>query len=91
METQSDFMQRVIDKAGEDAEFRTRLRDNPRLAIKETFDIQFPDSFNVVVHENDARTAHILLRASTELTDVQLQRAAGGGGVCLINDTLAVG
>ena len=82
METQAELMKQLIDKAGEDADFRTQLRDNPRLAIKETFDIQFPDSFNVVVHEDDARTAHIVLPASAELTDTQLQQAAGGGLLC---------
>ena len=82
METQSELMQQLIDKAGENADFRTQLRDNPRLAIQETFDIQFPDSFNVVVHEDDARTAHIVLPASAELTDTQLQQAAGGGLLC---------
>ena len=82
METQAELMKQLIDKAGEDSDFRTQLRDNPRLAIEETFDIQFPDSFNVVVHEDDARTAHIVLPASAELTDTQLQQAAGGGLLC---------
>ena len=82
METQTDLMQQLIDKAGEDADFRTRLCDNPRLVIKETFNIQFPDSFNVVVHEDGPRTAHLVLPASAELTDAQLQQAAGGGVLC---------
>lgn len=82
METQAELMQQLIDKAGEDADFRTQLRDNPRLAIEETFNIQFPASFNVVVHEDDAQTAHLVLPASAELTDTQLQQAAGGGLLC---------
>ena len=82
METQSDLMQQLIDKAGEDADFRMRLCNDPRSAIKETFDIQFPDSSNVEVHEDDARTAHLVLPASEELTDAQLQQAAGGGLLC---------
>lgn len=32
-----------------------------------------------MVHEEDARAAHLVLPASAELTDAQLEQAAGGG------------
>lgn len=33
--------------------------------------------FKVIVHEDDARTAHLVLPASAELNDAQLEHAAG--------------
>lgn len=78
MDTQENLMKKLMDKAGEDSSFRESLIDNPSSALKEAFDIDVPDGFNVVVHEDDARTAHLVLPASAELTDVQLQHVAGG-------------
>ena len=85
METQQSMMEKLIAKAQEDADFRGRLVANPNAALKEAFDIEVPGDFNVVVYEDDARTAHLVLPASPELDDVQLQRAAGG--ICDINTT----
>ena len=78
METQRSMMEKLIAKAQQDANFRGRLVANPSSALKEAFDIEVPEDFSVMVHEDDARTAHLVLPASTELTDVQLQQAAGG-------------
>lgn len=78
METQQSLIEKLVAKAEEDSDFRSRLLDNPGSVLKETFDIQIPDGFNVVVHEDDARTAHLVLPASAELTDAQLANAAGG-------------
>lgn len=78
METQRTLIEKVVAKAEEDADFRGSLLANPSIALKEVFGIELPDDFNVVVHEDDARTAHLVLPASAELTDAQLQQAAGG-------------
>ena len=78
METRESMLEKLIAKADEDTDFRSRLKANPGSALKDAFDIEIPDGFNVVVHEEDARTAHLVLPASAELTDSQLQHAAGG-------------
>ena len=78
METQESMIKKLIAKAEEDSDFRGRLLANPSSALKEALDIEVPKDFNVVVHEDDARTAHLVLPASAELTDAQLQQAAGG-------------
>ena len=83
METQRSMMEKLIAKAQQDADFRGRLVANPSSALKEAFDIEVPEDFSVMVHEDDARTAHLVLPASTELTDAQLQQAAGGEIPCL--------
>ena len=82
METRESMLEKLIAQTKEDAAFRSRLLANPSAALKEAFDIDVPDDFNVVVHEDDVRTAHLVLPASSELTDAQLQQAAGGGITC---------
>ena len=82
METQQSMMEKLIAKAQEDADFRGRLVSSPNSILKEAFDIEVPEDFNIVVHEDDARTAHLVLPASAELTDSQLEQAAGGGSWC---------
>ena len=79
MDTRDSMLEKLVVKSENDTDFRARLLANPRSALKEALDIDFPDNFNVVVHEEDAHTAHLVLPASTELTDAQLQQAAGGG------------
>ena len=78
MESQENLIKKLVAKAEADSDFRARLVSNPGSALKETFDIDMPEDFNVVVHEDDARTAHLVLPASAELSDAQLQQAAGG-------------
>ena len=78
METREDMLEKLIARAGNDSDFRGRLVANPRSALNETFDLEIPDDFNILVHEDDARTAHLVLPASASLTDAQLQQAVGG-------------
>ena len=78
METQAKMVQQLVAKAEEDTNFRGRLVANPNQALKEAFGIDVPDDFNVVVHEDDARTAHLVLPSTPELTDAQLEQASGG-------------
>ena len=76
-------MEKLIAKAQQDTDFRRQLMADPNSALKEAFNIEVPDDFNVVIHEEDAHTAHLVLPTSAELTDVQLQQAAGGEIPCL--------
>ena len=78
METHESMLEKLKAKAEENTDFRKQLLTNPSSALKETFDITVPDDFNIVVHEDDSQTAHLVLPASAELTDTQLQQAAGG-------------
>ena len=82
MENREGMLEKLLARAGNDADFRGRLVSNPRSALNEAFDIEIPEDLNVVVHEDDARTAHLVLPASSELTDAQLQQAAGGHDWC---------
>ena len=78
METRESMLEKLIARTEEDTDFRSRLVADPSSALKDAFNIDVPDDFNIVIHEDDARTAHLVLPASAELTDAQLQQAAGG-------------
>ena len=88
MQTHDSLLEKLKVKAEEDPDFRKQLLANPTSALTETFNISVPDDFNIVVHEDDARTAHLVLPASAELTDAQLQQAAGGATICKLGDTV---
>jgi len=40
-----------------------------------------PGDFNVVAHEDEVQTAHLVLPPSAEMTDAQLDQVASGGCV----------
>ena len=85
MDTRDSILEKLVAKTEEDSDFRSRLLADPRSVLKDTLDIEVPDDFNVVVHEEDARTAHLVLPASAELTDTQLEKAAGGEAICFFH------
>ena len=64
METHACQLEKLIAKAEVDSRFGAELLANPRSALTETFGIEIPDDFNIVVHEDDSRTAHLVLPAS---------------------------
>lgn len=78
METRSSMLEKLVAKTEENSDFRARLLADPRSGLKEALGIEVPDDHNVVIHEDDARTVHLVLPSSAELTDAQLQNAAGG-------------
>lgn len=81
MDTQENLKKKMVEMAEKDPSFRESLIDNPNTALMEAFDIAIPDDFNVVIHQDDPKTVHLVLPASSELTDSQLELAAGGGGM----------
>ncbi|MDE0064459.1 MAG: NHLP leader peptide family RiPP precursor [Gammaproteobacteria bacterium] len=78
MDTQPSLQQKLIDMADDDGAFRKRLLDDPRTAIQEGIGVELPGDFNVVVHEDDVQTAHLVLPPSAEMTDSQLAQVTGG-------------
>lgn len=58
------MLAKLIARVEEDTAFRSRLAANSGTALKDAFDFDVADDFNLVVHANDARTTHSILRAS---------------------------
>ncbi len=80
MTTATELKRQVLSKAAEDSEFRARLIAEPKAAIASEIGSAIPDGFDVVVHEDSATTAHLVLPLSPELTEAELESVAGGIG-----------
>ena len=80
MTTATEMKTRILSKAEEDGDFRARLIADPRGTIAAEIGTSIPDGFDVVVHEDSATTAHLVLPPSPELTETELETIAGGRG-----------
>ena len=78
MTTATELKSRILSKAGEDNDFRARLIADPKAAIASEVGTVVPDGFDIVVHEDSATTAHLVLPPSSALTEAELATAAGG-------------
>ena len=78
MTTATELKDHLLTKAAEDGDFRARLLADPKAAISAEFGRTIPEGFDVVVHEDGATTAHLVLPPSPELTEAELEKAAGG-------------
>ena len=80
MATATEVKAQILGRAAEDASFRARLIADPKAAISAETGMTIPDGFDVVVHEDGATTAHLVLPPSPELTETELETVAGGRG-----------
>ena len=78
MTTATELRAQVLTKAAEDEEFRASLIADPKAAIASELGTTVPDGFDVVVHEDSATTAHLVLPPTPRLTDAELAAVAGG-------------
>ena len=77
--TASELRNQILAQAADDEAFRARLLEDPRMALREDYDIVLPENMTLKVHEDTATTAHLVLPPSKKLTDEELEAAAGGG------------
>ena len=80
MKTASEMRMALIEKAGENDEFRAQLLADPKAAIKSEFGVSVPEGFTLNVHEASAASAHVVLPPNPELSTEQLVAATGGIG-----------
>ncbi len=79
MNTQSQIEAQVRARADEDVEFRTRLLNDPKAAIKEATGLSVPDGINIHVVEDNATDYHLVLPpAGRNLSDGEISGVAGG-------------
>ena len=78
MMTATEMKTQILTKAAEDGEFRAHLLADPRAAISAETGVTIAEGFNVVVHEDSATTANLVLPPSPELTEADLAMVAGG-------------
>ena len=72
--------QQLIDKATTDKAFRERLIADPKGTISDELKVTIPDALDVEVLEDGATKAHLVLPPSAELSEADLQQAAGASG-----------
>ena len=78
MATVSEMRDQILSKAAEDVEFRARLIADPKGAVAAEAGATLPEGFEVVVHEDSATTAHLVLPPAPSLTEAELEAVAGG-------------
>ena len=78
MTTATELKTKILTKAAEDGDFRTRLLTDPRAAISAETGVTIPEGFDIAVHEDSATTAHLVLPPSPALTEAELEKVAGG-------------
>jgi hypothetical protein len=78
MKTANEMKAQILSRADEDGDFRSLLMTDPRAAVADETGVTVPDGFKLVVHEDSATTAHLVLPPSPELTEADLALAAGG-------------
>ncbi len=81
MTTATELKTQILTKADEDGDFRALLIADPRAAISDEIGTSIPEGFDIVVHEDSATTAHLVLPPSPELTEAELQMVSGGGNL----------
>ena len=77
MTTATELKTKILSKAAEDGDFRTRLLTDPRAAISAETGVTIPEGFDVAVHEDSGTTAHLVLPPSPKLTEAELTAVAG--------------
>ncbi len=80
MTTATEMRERILSRAAEDGEFRSRLIADPKAAISAETGQTIPDGFDVAVHEDSGTMAHLVLPPSPKLTEAELAEVSGGNG-----------
>ena len=79
MTTATEMKTQILSKAAEDGDFRARLIADPKAVISAETGQAIPDGFDIVIHEDGATTAHLVLPPSPQLTEAELAEVAGAG------------
>ena len=78
MTTATEMKDRILSRAAEDDDFRALLIADPKAAISDETGATIPEGFDIVVHEDSATAAHLVLPPSPVLTEAELETVAGG-------------
>ena len=86
MTTASELRTRILTRAEQDSGFRARLIADPKTAISSELETPIHEGFDIVVHEDSATTAHLVLPPSGALTEAEMEMVTGGYSTCCIGD-----
>lgn len=77
-----EMQSHLVEKAAQNAEFRSQLLSDPKSIFAQEFGIEIPDSIQVQVHQNDLQNVHISLPPQSEMTEEQLEAVSAGLCCC---------
>ena len=80
MTTATELKNQIVSKAAEDNNFRAHLIADPKATISAETGTTIPDGFDVVIHEDSATTAHLVLPPSGQLSEAEMESVTGGVG-----------
>jgi hypothetical protein len=83
MKTPTEMKAQILSRAEADGDFRALLMTDPKAAVADETGVTVPDGFKLVVHEDSATTAHLVLPPSPELSEADLAMATGGMGTVI--------
>ena len=78
MDTPSEMRSKIVARATDDPDFRTRLLTDPKGAVAEELDVSIPEGMCIQVHEESASSSHLVLPPAVSLSESDLQAATGG-------------
>ncbi len=78
MKQREELQAQVVAKAAKDADFRARLRTDPKGAIEQELGVTIPAGLSIRVHEESATTAHLVLPPAANLSAGDMRTVAGG-------------
>jgi len=84
--TRRELETKIIVKAWENEEFRTRFLAEPKAMFEERLGVKLPERLTITAHAEDAEHLHLVIPAKPavdmdELSDEDLERIAGGTSV----------
>ena len=74
----SELKERLLSRAADDDDFRSRLVEDPRAVIAEEVGLPVPDHLSFEVHEDTPATMHLVLPPSDRLAEADLAAVSGG-------------
>lgn len=80
-QSRAEFEKRLLRFVAENPDFREKVKKDPKGAMGEFLGAVLPDDLNIVVHEEDRTTLHLVLPPRDE--ELSAAEMAGvSGGVC---------
>ena len=73
----------IAERIATDPGFRDALLADPRAVVSDIMGVAVPDSVELVLHEESLTQIHLIIPASQDLGDDDLEAVAGG--VCMSN------
>jgi len=74
----NEISEQIRERAASDAAFRSQLMADPSAAVSALLGTPVPPNVTITVHEESPTDIHLVIPASVNLNDADLQLVAGG-------------